>query len=307
MSDDNTIHRFENVEWIALPGSESASWRKSLSDQGIPLAESLTNHAEWPEFHELDDGRAMVSLHFPLSDDGGHDSSLELKLLIETHRVIMMHSAPLRTLNAVREMIGTPALPQDASATRLVCSILMAQVDTRFKILDRLNVECDRLEEKIYTYEGGKDFIHDLMILRKSISSLSRVVTPQREVVRLLADHLRERCSLDATIFPQDLAHITRVYARIGHVETLLTALREKANQITEANEAFLTHSLNRTLKLLTGVSVIVAPPTLIAGVWGMNTAVPGERSMLGFAMVVALIVAISAATTWFFRRNSWL
>ncbi len=308
MNDDDTIHRFECVQWLALRGNDSAGWQQSLSDQKIELPVNLTSRTEWPEFHALDDGRAIVSLHFPMSaEDHRHDSNLELKLFIEPHRVVMMHSAPLPTLDTIRQMIGTPALPQNASVIQLVSSILMAQVDTRFEILDRLNVECGRLEEKIFTYEGGRDFIVDLMMLRKTISSLSRVIIPQREVVRLLAEYLREQYSRNDGCSSLDSTLITRVDARIGHVETLLTALREKANQITEANEAFLSHSLNRTLKLLTGVSVIVTPPTLIAGLWGMNTAVPGQGSFLGFALVMASVVVISAATTWFFRRNNWI
>ena len=308
MSHESTIHRFENVHWLALAGHDSAAWQQSLVDQNIDLPESMTLHTEWPEFHELDDGRLLVSLHFPTPiKNGRHDSSLELKLLVDAESVVMMHSAPLPTLDTIRQMIGTSALPQNTSATRLVCQILMAQVDTRFEILDRLNVECDRLDDMIFTYEGGKDFIVDLMVLRKSISSLSRVVVPQREAVGLLAESLKQRCSSDKATCSTDSALTTRVYARIRHVETLLTALREKTDQITEANEAFLNHSLNRTLKLLTGVSVIVAPPTLIAGLWGMNTDVPGQGSMLGFFMVMILVVATSAATTWFFRRNNWV
>lgn len=305
MSQDFLIHEFKTIRWLGVRGADEAAWKKSLAAENIVLPDNLTHRTEWPEFHDLDDGRAMASLHFPDIDQPTRQSS-ELKLLIEADRLVMIYSSEFPAIEAVKRLIGTSQLPEDASPTRLTCSVLTALVDTRLQILDRLNLECTRLEEGVFSHDGT-DFIVDLMQLRKSIATLRRIVIPQREVVRQLAVHLHAQCNKPDKNCHRESSLITRVHARIGHVETRLTALHEKADQITDANEAFLTHSLNRTLKLLTGVSVIVAPPTLIAGLWGMNTNVPGQGEMSGFVLVVLMILVTSVATTLFFRRKDWL
>ena len=73
MSDDFLVRQFESVGWLALPGNDSTQWRKALDALTIPLPDSLTNRTEWPGFHELDNGRAFMSLHFPMRDDDGSD------------------------------------------------------------------------------------------------------------------------------------------------------------------------------------------------------------------------------------------
>lgn len=308
MDDPYLIHAFDSVRWLDLHGDTPDHWRACLIKEKIHLPDSLIQRTEWPEIHEFEDGSAMVSMHFPTLDEKGRlHSNIELKILIGLDCVITMHTGALPALDAVRQTIGTAALPQNASSSMLVCRILIAQVNTRFTILDRLNLECTRLEDMVFAHQGGRDFIGDLMRLRKSITTLSRIVIPQREVISELADHLRAICPPDAEQCIRDSALVTRVHARIGHVHTQLVSLREKSEHITEANEAFLSHSLNRTLKHLTGVSVIVVPPTLVTGIWGMNTAVPGQDTLLGFVLVILLLIAVSILTTWFFRRSHWL
>ena len=58
---------------------------------------------------------------------------------------------------------------------------------------------------------------------------------------------------------------------------------------------------------MLTAISVIVLPLTLIASVFGMNTHVPGEQSMAGFWAVVAVMVVVLVGTIVIFKRRGWL
>jgi magnesium transporter len=58
---------------------------------------------------------------------------------------------------------------------------------------------------------------------------------------------------------------------------------------------------------VLTSISVIVLPLTLIASIWGMNVGVPGEGDQTAFWIVVGAMVAVLVAMLAYFRRRRWL
>jgi magnesium transporter len=68
-----------------------------------------------------------------------------------------------------------------------------------------------------------------------------------------------------------------------------------------------LSHRVNDILRVLTAISVIVLPLTLIASIWGMNVGVPGEGGVTAFWIVVGSMVAILVGMVAYFRRRGWL
>jgi len=68
-----------------------------------------------------------------------------------------------------------------------------------------------------------------------------------------------------------------------------------------------LNHRVNEILRVLTSISVIVLPLTLIASIWGMNVGVPGEGDSIDFWLVIAAMAAILAGMLTYFRRRGWL
>ena len=58
---------------------------------------------------------------------------------------------------------------------------------------------------------------------------------------------------------------------------------------------------------MLTAISVIVLPLTLIASIWGMNVGVPGEGDSADFYVVVAGMIVILVGMLVFFRKRGWL
>ena len=58
---------------------------------------------------------------------------------------------------------------------------------------------------------------------------------------------------------------------------------------------------------MLTAISVIVLPLTLIASIWGMNVGVPGEGDAGDFYVVIAVMVVILLGMLGYFRKRGWL
>jgi magnesium transporter len=76
---------------------------------------------------------------------------------------------------------------------------------------------------------------------------------------------------------------------------------------LEESNESVISHRVNDILRVLTSISVIVLPLTLLASIWGMNVGVPGEQSMTAFWIVVGAMFAILVGMVAYFRRRGWL
>ena len=83
----------------------------------------------------------------------------------------------------------------------------------------------------------------------------------------------------------------------------MLENYKEVVQALEETNESYISHRVNEVLRVLTAISVIVLPLTLIASIWGMNVGVPGEgdpeRLLRGRGAMVVVLIGMLA----FFRQ----
>jgi magnesium transporter len=68
-----------------------------------------------------------------------------------------------------------------------------------------------------------------------------------------------------------------------------------------------ISHRVNDILRVLTSISVIVLPLTLIASIWGMNSGVPGEQDLTAFWVIVGVMFVLLLGMVGYFRRRGWL
>jgi magnesium transporter len=74
-----------------------------------------------------------------------------------------------------------------------------------------------------------------------------------------------------------------------------------------DTNESVISHRQNDVLRVLTVVTVILMPLTLITGVFGMNVHFPGFEGAPGFWTVLAFMIVLALGLTAFFRLKRWL
>ena len=87
----------------------------------------------------------------------------------------------------------------------------------------------------------------------------------------------------------------------------MLDNFKEVIEGLEDTNESVLSHQLNDVLRVLTAISVVVLPLTLIASIWGMNVHVPGQGSTEAFWLVVGLMFVVLVGMVAVFRRRGWL
>jgi magnesium transporter len=139
--------------------------------------------------------------------------------------------------------------------------------------------------------------------LNHQINNFRKVIRPQRPVLRDL-EKVKQRylaTDLDLEIYFDD---IVDAHERIWD---MLENYKEVVEALAETNESVISHRVNDILRVLTSISVIVLPLTLIASIWGMNSHVPGEQSITGFWITVGAMAAILIGMVAYFRRRGWL
>ena len=90
----------------------------------------------------------------------------------------------------------------------------------------------------------------------------------------------------------------------------MLENYKEVVEALEETNESYISHRVNDILRVLTSISVIVLPLTLIASIWGMNVGVPGEGDTADFYVIVGAMVVLLLGMVAYFRAAaalSWL
>jgi magnesium transporter len=87
----------------------------------------------------------------------------------------------------------------------------------------------------------------------------------------------------------------------------MLENFKEVVEALEETNESVLSHELNTTLRVLTAISLVLLPLTLIASIFGMNVAVPGQGELAAFWIVVGVMAFLLVALIALFRRRGIL
>ena len=139
--------------------------------------------------------------------------------------------------------------------------------------------------------------------VKQEIINFRKVIRPQRPVLRDL-ENVKQRFlapDLDLEIYFDD---IVDAHERIWD---MLENYKEVVEALEETNESVLNHRVNEILRVLTSISVIVLPLTLIASIWGMNVGVPGEGDEFDFYLVIGAMVVILVGMLAYFRKRDWL
>jgi len=89
--------------------------------------------------------------------------------------------------------------------------------------------------------------------------------------------------------------------------EDLCSINLRSIRSLRDSYQIIFTNQLNKTIKLLTALTIILSIPTMIASLYGMNVSLPGENAKYAFSVIVVLIVGLSILSLILFQRKKWL
>jgi magnesium transporter len=300
--------------WLT-PASDAVVW-VDLAQPSIPESLILS---ETFHFHPLSVEDAMSEVQFPKVEayEGylyailhGIESRAaehtfathDVDFFIGRNYLVTVHDGDSRSIADLRDHACRNAKIVGEGPVALFHRIVDTMVDHYRPEIDKLEDRLDALEEEIFD-TGDPHLIRQILDEKHQVASLRRIVTPQRDVIARIARRDFVDISTEMSFRFRD------VYDHLVRIADDALMFQDRITGMLDAHLSNISFRLNEVMKVLTLVTVLFMPPTLIAGVWGMNVPLPrlpgGEAAQ--FWWVMGGMAAITSGMLVFFRRRRWI
>src|SRR3954464_7283254 len=308
---DSLEPRVEIVEapglrWINIerPRPVDMAWLEEHFEFHSLDYEDVRSRNQRPKVDEYDDYLFIV-LHFPRYDKKvSRLNAAEVDIFVGPDFLITLPNEPLQSIEYLFQSCRRNEELRDSLFSKgpgyLLYKIVDDCVDASFPMLNKIGTKLESVEEDIF--EGkGEDVVRDISNAKQEIINFRKIVRPQRVAFRDLERNKARYLAEDLDIYFDDIIDASE------RVWDLLENYKEVVEGLEATNESAIAHSTNETFRVLTAISLIFLPLTLIASVFGMNVRVPGEEQTTPFWIIMAVMVAVVFTVAAFFRRRGWL
>lgn len=284
--------------WLHFSLSNSASLRWLRSHMDLPEAfyDSLRENVVSTRLEQQENGLLATLLDLQFNSQPDSSSISSVTLYVGPRVLVSARLRPLRSVDRLRAQVrnGTSF----HSSAELLAQLLREQAGVLADILRDSTSKVDAIEDHLLMDRISASR-RDLGELRRLLVRLQRLLAPEpASLFRLLSRPPAWLRDEDA----QDLRQAAEEFATaIGDS----SALAERVKLLQEELSALVTEQTNRTLFVLTLVTVLALPVNMVAGLLGMNVGgIPFATSSHGFSVVVSMLAACTALVTWMLWRR---
>jgi magnesium transporter len=181
-------------------------------------------------------------------------------------------------------------------------ALMDAVVDRYFPLLDALETDLEHIEDRIFSHQTSSANIEDLYELKRKLTLLKHAAEPLLQATgKLFGGRVPQICAGLQDYFRDVFDHLSRLNQSID-------SLRDMVTTAISVNLSLITMQENEVTKRLASYAALVAVPTLIAGVYGMNFQhMPELSSPYGYPIALAIMAGIDGYLFYRFRKAKWL
>ena len=293
------------VRWIHVQGVHNIDLIQKIgSNFGIhPLIlEDIVQTNQRPKMEQLSDSIYIVLRAFEFSNEDKTLDSEQLSVLLGNNYLLSFQESRKPLFEQIRNRIShNLGRIRSGSSDYLAYSLFDLVTDEYFVIVDELSERIELLEDEV-TETPTKETLQEIHVLKRAIITLRRNIWPIRDMASRL---LREGSSL--------IRETTRMYLsdlndHVIQINDLLETYRETLTGIMDIYLSSVSNRLNEVMKVLTVISTIFIPLTLIASIYGMNFDVmPELRLPLSYPLLLLIMISLGVILLLYFRRKRWI
>jgi magnesium transporter len=188
----------------------------------------------------------------------------------------------------------------EATIDALYYSIITEIISKYELMLTSIELAITDFEQKSLHKRTSKKMLDSLDTLTKQIIILRRQFWHARNIINFLTHMEKDK---------EEVKYLEIAYDDISQLIELVESFRDTINSTRDLYMANVSLQMNDTMKTLTIFTVILLPPTLIAGIYGMNgvdLTNLGNIS-IGFIIVMLVMILVAAFLFWYFKKKEWI
>jgi magnesium transporter len=296
------VKRPEAFVWVALKDPTPEELKLMAEEFDLhPLAveDALKGHQR-PKIEEYGDSLFAVHQVIELHGDDIHVG--EVDIFVGKNYILSIRQRTEIGFASVRERAEHEPELLKNGAGFVFYALMDNIVDRYFPVVDALEVELETIEERIFSGEPARAIIKDLYSLKHKGMVVRHAVEPLIEAVhKLYGGRVPQVCVGTQEYFRDVYDHLLRVSQQ-------LDGLRDMVITAMQVNLSMISLSENEVTKRLASYAALVAVPTMVAGIYGMNFKhMPELDWYLGYPMAIGIMVVVDAYLWFKFRKTGWL
>jgi magnesium transporter len=231
----------------------------------------------------------------------GAFSTRDIDFFLGRNYLVTVHDGRSRSIERLREACGQYDHLLNEGPVALSHRIVDLMVDNYRPMTEALEERIEALEERALA--GRTQLVPEAMQLKRDLAQMRRVFIPQRDAIGRLARR-------EFPIIADEMAFRFRdVYDHVVRLAEEAILFQDRMTGVLEVNLASVSNRLNQIMKVLTVMSTIFLPLTVLTGMWGMNIELPHFPGgpLAQFWWIGGIMFVVSAAMLVVFRLNKWI
>lgn len=293
-----------NITWINIGGLRKEDVEDISRHFGIHnlIVEDILSIGQRPKVDEIEGIMYCLlnMLYFNEEDCSVEQEQVSI-VLGENFVITFQDDAERDVFDPVRDKLKLKSSKlRQRSADYLCYSLLDMIVDQYFVVMEKLGERIEHLEEEIIR-AGNSGSFAKINNLRKELIVLKRNVSPVRDLVNGFIKSESELIDDNTTKYFKDVYdHIVQANDFSENYRDMLTSLQDL--YISKVNL-----KMNEVMKVLAIVTCLLAPATVIGGIFGMNfDVIPYAHQVWGFYATVTCMLVIPLIMLVIFKRRGW-
>ena len=296
--------RKSHLLWIDVQEREEKAIRRVidvLELQNVPL-ESILDVSERPKLDVFENFFRLFIVALKIVDDKKIEQ-IPIDLLVGKNFIVSIHQGKVDYFREFHERENGETQIGELDAESFVSTLLDLHIVSYFRVLEEIEEKVDRLDEKVLkTDMEDREFLSEMVALRRNVSDLRRWFLPHRDVFYALArpDFMQIAESDSAENFKM----------MIQHFENAVESIESSRDTVLSVFDLYATKSaqkMNVFIQRLTFLTLIVGAMSVIAGVLGMNYKVDFFDNSIGFWITIGGMILIAASLTIVAKMKRWI
>ncbi|MFJ5777175.1 magnesium and cobalt transport protein CorA [Streptomyces sp. NPDC093094] len=226
----------------------------------------------------------------------------EIMVFVGPDFVVTVRHGRHGSLGPMREELESDPAQLAKGPSAVLHAVADHVVDDYLNVIESVQLDIDQVETDVFAENGARADPGRIYQLKRELLELKRAVVPLGRPLLDLADRPMRVVDPEIQAYFRDVSdHLIRATEQIASFDELL-------NSILQAHLAQVTVAQNEDMRKITAWAAIIAVPTMVCGVYGMNFEhMPELQWRYGYGMVLGVIAVACVVLYRGFRRNGWL